>query len=186
MRKLRMSVVLFAVLAALATVPAAASAAFAAPVRAAATVSVPDEQTATGTSYELTTGSSAVTTDATGARCETSWARKTEYNVFHLTLFWFQLNTYWCWNGSIVTYHNTYVTWDITTLGGDVGWLYDGTGGIAFHCYVASGSTRNCSGNYEAATAHFQLCVIKYGCIQNVYFFIEEWENYRGQFFTNV
>jgi hypothetical protein len=139
-----------------------------------------------GVAADVTTGNDSAGTDSAGDPCETSWAKETEHDALGFTLFWFKLSTYWCWNYSIVTYHNTYSSYNITTLGGDSGWVYNGTDGIHFNCYIASGSTRKCSGNYESTTAYFQDCIVKYGCVQNVYFYIEEWENYKGQFFTNV
>jgi len=192
--------VLVALVAALLTVPIAGSVAYAAPAPATTVVTpngttivttvtnpTPDVQDGLVASDELTNGSDTPTVGTAGTRCETSWVRVTERNAVHITLYWFQLNTYWCWNGVTVTYHRTYPTWDITTLGGDVGWQYRGIpDGIQFNCYVASGSNRNCSGNHEAATAHFELCVLRIGCVQNTYIHIEEWENYHGQFFWHT
>ncbi len=97
-------------------------------------------------------------------------------------LAWFTMNTYFCWNGRIVTYHSTNIQGQATGPGSATGWAYQGTiaSGTGWYCYVANGSTVNCSGNEEYAQGNFTDCVLKYGCIGNWQPYIAEWQNYKG------
>jgi hypothetical protein len=103
------------------------------------------------------------------------------------TLAWFKMTTYWCWNGVIVTYHNTREAGGVTSSGSAAGWSYTGIvqGSDGWYCYVAKGSHRNCSGNTEFAQGSFPECAFKVGCISSWNPQIQEWENYHGGFFHN-
>src|SRR5450631_186419 len=61
-----------------------------------------------------------------------------------LALFEISMKTNWCWNNSIVTGSHTILYWKVAIAG----WT-PGKPSYSFNCYVASGSTRNCSGNHE-------------------------------------
>lgn len=100
-------------------------------------------------------------------------------------LAWFKMRTYWCWNGTIVTTHSTSTTGGVTSSGAASGWDYVGVISSGWHCYVAKGGTRPCSGNTEYAEGKFTDCVAKVGCIASWYPYIQEWENYHGGFFHN-
>jgi hypothetical protein len=102
-------------------------------------------------------------------------------------LAWFKMDTYFCWNGKIVTYHSTSQNGQATGPGQAIGWSYSGTvdGSVGWYCYVAGYSSTNCSGNEEYAEGNFSQCVLKYGCIANWQPYIAEWENYRGYSGTN-
>jgi hypothetical protein len=124
-------------------------------------------------------------TDSAGNPCAT---RSFEIDLVEQPLgwptdAWYKMTTHWCWNGRIVTSHNTYQTYGITTVGSLEGWEYDGeTSG--WWCYVASGSTRSCSGNTEWAQGHFKA--VQYNIqIGSWSPFIQEWENYHGGFLHN-
>jgi hypothetical protein len=93
---------------------------------------------------------------------------------------WYEMDTYFCWNGVIVTYHSTSTKYGTTVVGKAEGWQFDGQGELGFHCYVAVGSTRNCSGNTEYRQGHFSLCVPQVGCRVGWDPTIQEWENYHG------
>lgn len=93
---------------------------------------------------------------------------------------WYRMSTYFCWNGTIVTYHYTTTSGGTTAYGAAGGWHFNSEGDLGFHCYVAVGSTKNCSGNTEIRQGHFSDCVLKVGCVQNWDPTIQEWENYHG------
>jgi hypothetical protein len=93
---------------------------------------------------------------------------------------WYRMDTYFCWNGSIVTYHYTTTSGGTTKYGAAGGWHFDREGDLGFHCYVAVGSHRNCSGNTEFRQAHFSECLLKIGCVGGWDPQIQEWENYHG------
>ena len=184
MRRLAMalSVVFLAVTAALslsgASAFAAASTAKAAPPTA--TAATGQDPIAT----EITTSSTGPeTTMPDGTRCKTGTKTKTGNDPYGFALAWYQMTTYFCYNGDIVTYHSTQVNGGITTLGAIGGWAYNGTpSGINFHCYVAHGSTENCSGNQEEAQGQFQACQAGY-CYSNWSPTITESETYKGTFY---
>ena len=103
----------------------------------------------------VTTSVVAASPDSAGDPCNTAQRQENGKDVFGITLFWFKMQTSWCWDYRTVTIH--------------------------FHCYYAYGSTRNCSGNHEDATASFLNVVTRQVCLP----FISEDENYRGQFFSS-
>jgi hypothetical protein len=117
--------------------------------------------------------------DSAGDPCRTGWAQVTYRDVFGITLWWFRMTTSWCYNGSIVTSHTTTVSHDVTGTGTATGWAWGGRSAVSFNCYVASGSSRNCSGNHESDTAQFDYIPIPSVCVVK----LQEWENYRGEFF---
>ena len=112
--------------------------------------------------------------------CATRQSSETLNDGFGNVLDWLRMTTTWCWNGITVTSHKTILAWGVTTLGsidGDSS-LYNPA--YSFSCYVASGSTRGCSGNHEVATEKFDNAFLKNGIAITV----SEWENYKGQFFS--
>jgi hypothetical protein len=124
--------------------------------------------------------SSATSRVSAGDPCRTSSRQQNAKDFFGITLFWFKMQTRYCWDNRTVTYHRTTISWGVTGPGAAVGWAYISNSGIRFNCYVASGSTRQCSGNHEWATASFHNVVTRQVCLPH----IDEWENYRGQFFS--
>ncbi len=102
-------------------------------------------------------------------------------------LAWFTMDTYFCWNGKIITTHSTSEKGQATGPGQTIGWSYNGTisGSVGWYCYVANGSSTNCSGNEEYAQGSFSQCEIKYGCIASWQPYIAEWENDHGSSGTN-
>lgn len=102
-------------------------------------------------------------------------------------LAWFTMDTYFCWNGKIVTYHSTRVNGQATGPGQAIGWSYNGTidSSSGWYCYVAGASSTICSGNEEYAQGSFSQCEVKYGCIATWQPYIAEWEQYRGYSGTN-
>jgi len=127
-------------------------------------------------------------TDAAGDPCAT---RSFEIDLVEEPLdwpedAWFKMTTHWCWNGLTVKSHTTNETAGVTAFGSVEGWAYNGIvpGSDGWYCYVAKGSSRNCSGNTEYAQGAFSDC--QYGvCIAHWSPFIQEWENYHGGFFHN-
>jgi hypothetical protein len=146
-----------------------------------AAAATPDNITSTAD----TTGAGSVKCTGSGSKevcCQTQWHEKDAADSVSVILAWYRMTTYYCWNFKTVTYHSTSVTAGITTTGAAGGWQYDGTpDGIHFHCYVASGSTRNCSGNQEQAQGQFKACLAK--CYSSWSPTITESENYLGAFF---
>ncbi len=119
--------------------------------------------------------------DSAGDPCNTAQRQENGTDVFGIVLFWFKMQTSWCWDYRIVTSHTTRIYWGVTGPGAAVGWAFINHSPIHFHCYVAYGSTRDCSGNHEDATASFLNVVTLQTCLP----FISEDENYRGQFFSS-
>lgn len=118
-------------------------------------------------------------TDSAGDPCKTSTNYIDNQDIFGITLSSFNMHTYWCWNGLIVTSHSTGVNHGITTFGSAAGWEWIGDTGVDFSCYIASGSTRNCSGNEEHSTGYFYNFISGQSCSDTLH----QWENYKGQFF---
>jgi hypothetical protein len=118
--------------------------------------------------------------DSAGDPCRTSSRQQNANDLFGITLFWFKMTTRYCWNHITVTSHSTTISWGVTGPGAAVGWAYISNSGVHFACYVASGSTRQCSGNHEWATANFLNVVTTQVCLPH----IDEWENYKGEFLS--
>jgi len=129
----------------------------------------------------VTTSVVAASPDSAGDPCNTAQRQENGKDVFGITLFWFKMQTSWCWDYRTVTSHTTRIYWGVTGPGAAVGWAFINHSPIHFHCYYAYGSTRNCSGNHEDATASFLNVVTRQVCLP----FISEDENYRGQFFSS-
>jgi hypothetical protein len=119
--------------------------------------------------------------DSAGDPCNTAQRQENGKDAFGFTLFWFKMQTSWCWDYRTVTSHTTRIYWGVTGPGAAVGWAFINHSPIYFNCYVAFGSTRNCSGNHEDATASFLNVVTRQTCLPH----IDEWQNYRGQFFSS-
>jgi hypothetical protein len=131
-----------------------------------------------GTVYSSTSSSSvtAATEDTTGDPCATYTVTVTNKDIFGIILFSFHMVTYFCWNGVIVTSHDTSVGAGVTATGVATGWEYVGDTGIDFYCYTASGSTRNCSGNSESSRGYFYNVLTG----ESVNNFINQFETYTG------
>jgi len=129
----------------------------------------------------VTTSVVAAPPNSAGDPCRTAQRQENGNNVFGINLFWFKMQTSWCWDYRTVTSHTTRIYWGVTGPGAAVGWAFINHSPIHFHCYYAYGSTRNCSGNHEDATASFLNVVTRQVCLP----FISEDENYRGQFFSS-
>jgi hypothetical protein len=82
--------------------------------------------------------------------CQTIYDNDTLTDALGITLAKFQMNTYYCWNYSIVTYHST---WETDSANGTLGWSYKGLLQNHFHCYYAN--SNKCSGNYEQMQGNF-------------------------------
>jgi hypothetical protein len=130
-------------------------------------------------------------TDAAGHPCRTraTTATLTAAPIGWPELAWFKQTTYWCWNGSIVTTHTTSLNAGTTSSGAATGWTYDGVvdGSKGWHCYLANGGTRPCSGNTEYAEGAFTDCFqpVHQCPIGSWYPFVQQWENYHGGYFHN-
>jgi hypothetical protein len=109
--------------------------------------------------------------DSAGNACDD---RKVSYgNIFA----WVAMETYWCWNNVIVTYHSTTISGGVTTSGYVAGYApqlnpqaYD------FKCYAIT--SRNCSGNHEWTQQDY----LSVPLLLEVDFAISEEEGYQGQF----
>ena len=106
----------------------------------------------------VTTSVVAAPPDSAGDPCRTSQRQQNGKDAFGITLFWFKMRTSWCWDYRTVTGHTTRIYCAVTGPGAVFGWAYVSNSGIYFNCYVAYGSTRDCSGNHEEATASFPEC----------------------------
>lgn len=73
--------------------------------------------------------------------------------------------TNFCYNGVIVTSHSNDYNPGVTAAGSDAGRAYVADSqNYESHCYVANGSTRNCSGNEEDIREQFDKCSAFRGC----------------------
>lgn len=119
----------------------------------------PGDTTETGTgilppadvpAYILSAAASDGAVPSASQSCETVyvWDRLTD--ALGIQLAKFQINTYYCWNGSIVTSHST---WETNSSNGTLGWSYKGLLQNQFHCYYANDN--KCSGNYEQLQGNF-------------------------------
>ncbi len=160
-----------------------ASAATASPASASAVASGPTTLTrlAQVVHVSVTTSVVAAPRDSAGDPCATKQRVENGTDVFGIVLYWFKMQTSWCWDYRTVTSHTTHLYWAVTGPGAAFGWAYISNSGVHFYCYVASGSTRQCSGNHEDATASF----LNLDTLQTCLPFIAEDENYRGQFFSS-
>ena len=122
--------------------------------------------------YSATSGTATTQVSSAGDPCFTSWT-EIDYSSLGLRQWWIRMTTNWCENGVTVTSHSTRVTQDHGRR-----WNYY-PGSVSFNCYVASGSTRNCSGNHEHLTGvNYLNGALHVTCFPS----IAEWENYRGQY----
>lgn len=119
--------------------------------------------------------------NSAGNPCATRQSDETLTDGFGNVQIWLRMKTTYCWNYSIVTYHSTYLYWGVTTLGVLVGWTWLYNPDYAFNCYVASGSSRNCSGNHEHAKEVFLQGPVRF----ETDLIVDQNENYKGQFFSH-
>jgi len=129
----------------------------------------------------VTTHVTMVPQDSASDPCNTA-QRQENFAPLGFTLFWFKMQTSWCWDYRIVTRHTTVIYWGVTGWGAAVDWHFVAVTPIHFNCYIASGSTLQCSGNHEYAIATFRNGISGVECLLT----INEWENYRGQFFSGA
>lgn len=113
--------------------------------------------------------------------CHTGPRQQNGDDRLGFALFWFKMQTSWCWDYRTVTRHVTRVYWDLDTIGRSIGWGSKGGGPIYFRCYVAAGSVLPCAGNYEFATHSWRNDLTGRRCQTS----ISEDENYRGEFFSD-
>jgi hypothetical protein len=100
------------------------------------------------------------------------------YTGAGITIAWLKMVTTWCYNNVIVTSHSTILYWGVTAYGSALGWyIQHSTPNYSFNCYVASGSTRNCSGNHEATKQFWRNGSAGVGLALTVV----ESETYKGQ-----
>lgn len=118
--------------------------------------------------------------NSAGNPCSTRQSDETFTDGFGNVQFWLRMQTYYCWNHVIVTYHSTTLYWGVTTLGIAVGWLSLSTPYYAFNCYVSTSSSRNCSGNHEHAKEAF----INGPFMLETDLIVDQEENYQGLFLS--
>jgi hypothetical protein len=100
------------------------------------------------------------------------------YTGAGIMIAWLKMVTTWCYNNVIVTSHSTILYWGVTAFGSGLGWyIQHATPNYSFTCYVASGSTRNCSGNHEATKQFWRNGSAGVGLALTV----NESEAYKGQ-----
>lgn len=93
-------------------------------------------------------------------------------------------STNFCYNNVIVTSKSLYFTPGVTTAGRNAGWASMGSQYYSWHCYVAHGSRRNCSGNEETEVEGFVKCnPLKPPCSAYMFPEILQEQNYKGQDF---
>jgi hypothetical protein len=126
-----------------------------------------------------TNGTAALAPDASGNACANIWVGFTS-SLAGNVLWTFRQTTNYCWNGSIVTSHSTGYSWSVTSWGSVSGYRFQGLAYNKQVCYVASGRTNNCSGNYQSLAATFGSNTGTIGggtgqCVQ-----AQQWELYNG------
>jgi hypothetical protein len=118
--------------------------------------------------------------DSAGDPCKQVSFQK-NYLVAGNVVAWLKMVTNWCYDYVTVTSHSTILYWGVTAYGNVLGWQSVGNPLYSFNCYVASGSTRNCSGNHEHADQLFD----NVPTLSGIGLTVDEKENYLGQAFTN-
>jgi hypothetical protein len=118
---------------------------------------------------------------ASTTSCATRQSSENFTDGFGNVFFWIRMNTHWCWNGVIVTGSSTSLYWGVTTLGNILGWHSEYNPQYTFNCYVAAGSTRNCSGNHEWMQEDFVGTPP-----EDCYLHINQAEAYKGEFAWNA
>jgi hypothetical protein len=114
--------------------------------------------------------------------CATKQSNDNTPDAFGVNLFWVSMKTTWCWNDSIVTSHSTILYWGVTTTGNIAGWYSLYNPQYTFNCYVAAGSSHNCSGNHEWMQEDFVHGITPF---EDCYLSINQWETYNGGFTWN-
>lgn len=137
-----------------------------------------------GITISTSSGTEAAPAQAAGVSCATTWNEYWYYQIGNLVFTW-KASTYYCWNGVIVTYHSTSYYWSTTSFGHLVGIGFQ-DGYVAFHCYVASGSRTNCSGNDEQTVGAFGTNTGTIGGGAGIDVDINQWQNYHGQAFSSI
>lgn len=127
-----------------------------------------------------TTSVAAAPRDSAGDPCDSATHQENGEDEEGVIVLWFRMQTSWCWDYRTVTSHATRLNWAVTVPGDLTGWGFAGHSGVLFNCYVADGSTRQCSGNREIANAWFDNPVTGQECTA----FITEEENYKRDFFS--
>jgi hypothetical protein len=123
-----------------------------------------------GLTFRITTsGPTRTFTNTAGDPCENGLTERVWWSEFGITEGWSAMTTNFCYDNVTVTSHYTYMTWWAGVLS-DVS-----QDPIQFNCYVANGSSRNCSGNNEQENTTFFWPSEIYVTI-----YIREWENYHG------
>jgi hypothetical protein len=114
-----------------------------------------------------------------GVSCRT-FTSYLSFSYLGVNSLWLKIQTYYCWNYLIVTYHSTTLYWGVTAggAGNGWGWLYNPY--YAFNCYVSTSSWRSCSGNHEHAKEIFINPFLR----SEAALIIDQEENYKGQDFN--
>lgn len=112
---------------------------------------------------------------ATSTTCYQGVYQRVNFYEAGVLVWWVAMETNFCYNGTTVTSHRTAMShW----VAGSYTYFPEP---IKFRCYVAAGSTRNCSGNEESDTS-----VVSNGDLGlNTTVAIQEWENYHGGWYTH-
>jgi len=72
----------------------------------------------------VTTSVVAASPDSAGDPCNTAQRQENGKDAFGFTLFWFKMQTSWCWDYRTVTSHTTRIYWGVTGPGAAVGWAF--------------------------------------------------------------
>lgn len=112
--------------------------------------------------------------------CTSAFSEEQTTSIAGIVLIWYKLTTKWCYDDVTVVSHTTTLSEGITTTGAIDGWSFVQFLNYHFNCYIAAGSTRQCSGNHEDGEAEFSppsggSCTMYLG----------EDENYLGKFFPD-
>jgi hypothetical protein len=110
-----------------------------------------------------------------GDPCKSGYEQVNNNDVFGITLFWFRMNTTWCYNGLTVTSHTTTLHQGVDLTGEIGGWEWIGNSAISFHCFVTEQNTRKCAGNFESAHGYFYNVDDGFSC--NDYIYEEQYYN---------
>jgi hypothetical protein len=122
-----------------------------------------------------------VSRNSAGDPCKTV-SFQNNYNGAGNMIAWLKMVTKWCYNNVIVTSHSTVLYWGVTAFGSALGWYIEySSPRYSFNCYVASGSTRSCSGNHEWTEQFWRNGSAGVGLALTV----DEWEAYKGEVATH-
>lgn len=121
------------------------------------------------------TGTVSPMTETKGGTSSASGCKKlavthTAYTYLGFVAWRFSIWTHWCWKRSTQTVYNVYTGWNIWDVDSEYKWdgIVDGTYIHLFYDYSTNDGHPKSAFKHQR-TGHFENCVIKWGCVGNIY-----------------